>query len=186
MKTGNLRYAVLGLVSRRPDGIHGYRLKSDLEALCDDFWQLNYGRMYRVLDKLENDGQLAASDQIQERRPNRKIYRITETGRQNLEDWLEIPVSADPRPLRDELALKLLFLDENNPEAFYEQIRAQRGIYLNRLGQVGRRRTRLTKAGLDSRTVTMVMDGAEMRVEADIAWLEHLERKILRTMPQKS
>ncbi len=50
MSTGNLLYAVLGLVALRPDGAHGYRLKQELESLCDDFWQINYGRPYRILD----------------------------------------------------------------------------------------------------------------------------------------
>ena len=38
MGDGNLRYAVLGFVGARADGLHGYRLKSDLQAFCDDFW----------------------------------------------------------------------------------------------------------------------------------------------------
>jgi DNA-binding PadR family transcriptional regulator len=46
----NSRYAVLGLIAARDEGVHGYQLMTEVEALADDFWQLNYGRRYRVLE----------------------------------------------------------------------------------------------------------------------------------------
>ena len=52
----NLRYAVLGLVGARQSGVHGYQLKGELEALCNDFWQVNFGRLYRQLDLLDQSG----------------------------------------------------------------------------------------------------------------------------------
>ena len=114
MRAGNLKYAVLGLVASRSEGVHGYKLKADFEALSDDFWQVNYGRLYRILDHLEQAGDLAASEEIQTGRPNKKVYRLTEHGRQTLDDWLLQPVSDDPQPLRDELSLRLLFLQDDD------------------------------------------------------------------------
>ena len=69
MPEGNLRYAVLGLVGIREDGVHGYQLKGELEALCNDFWQLNYGRLYRILDVLDKAGDLQVHTEPQETRP---------------------------------------------------------------------------------------------------------------------
>jgi len=178
MAFGNLQFAVLGLVARRPDGAHGYQLKKELESLCDDFWEINYGRLYRVLDLLAQDGDLDPAECVQRGRPNRKVYRITNRGRQVLDDWLLQSVSEDPRPLRDELSLKLLFLDASNPEAMTAQIKQQRSIYLTRLARIVRRRKRLDNAGLGSAVTTLIMDGAEMRVQADLAWLDHLQRNL--------
>ncbi len=182
MNSGNLRYAVLALVSASAEGVHGYRLKHDFQALHDDFWELNYGRLYRLLDHLEQAGDLDVVQEVQRGRPNRKVYRITKKGEKNLDDWLLQPVSEDPRPLRDELSLKLLFLDEKNTDAMYDQIRQQRSIYLKKLARIGRRRRRLEKAGVNMKLAGLVLDGAEMRVEADLAWLDHLERRILHTL----
>ena len=56
MASGNLRYAVLGLVASKADGVHGYQLKGECEAIADEFWALNYGRLYRILDELEGMG----------------------------------------------------------------------------------------------------------------------------------
>jgi DNA-binding PadR family transcriptional regulator len=180
MSKGNLRYAVLGLVATKADGVHGYQLKGECEAIADEFWTLNYGRLYRILDDLEGAGELTVADEIQKGRPNKKVYRITEKGKQNLDDWLIAPVEADAQPLRDELVLKLLFLDPDNIDRLYEVIKQQRSIYLTRLARVTRRRRRLEKAGISMRATEMILDGAEMRVRADLAWLESIERRLIR------
>jgi len=180
MPKGNLKYAVLGLIALRPNGVHGYQLKGELESLCDDFWQVNYGRLYRSLDLLDDFGAVRATEEVQHGRPNKKLYRITEKGRQTLDDWLLQPPGEDPRPLRDELAVRLLFLNSSNVETVSEQIKRQRSVYITRLARIKRRRTRLHKARLGAEVTDLIMDGAEMRVQADLAWLDHLERKILR------
>jgi DNA-binding PadR family transcriptional regulator len=179
--SGNLRFAVLGLVGGRTDGMHGYQLKAEFDVLCDEFWELNYGMVYRALDELEREGQLIGATHVQEGRPNRRVYRITEHGRQTLDDWLLQPISDRPRPLRDEISLKLLFLGKRDTDAIAEMVKRQRSIYLTRLARVSKRRLRLEKAGYDMKVTALVIDGAEMRVRADLAWLEHVERTVVRS-----
>ena len=79
-----LQYAVLGLISAREAGVHGYKLKNEFEALYGDFWVLNYGQMYRTLDRLERAGLIEGFDEFQTGRPNRKVFRITRQGRDQL------------------------------------------------------------------------------------------------------
>jgi DNA-binding PadR family transcriptional regulator len=177
---GNFRYAVLGLIANRSDGVHGYQLMSDVEALSDDFWQLNYGRLYRVLDWLAEAGDVEFSELFQSGRPNRKVFRITETGVLSLEDWLLRPLSKNPQPLRDELSLKLLFLRHARVDRIAELVTQQRSIYLSKLSLTVRRRRRLQKAGLPMDAIALVMDGAEIRLRADLSWLDHVERTVLR------
>jgi DNA-binding PadR family transcriptional regulator len=175
MTKGNLAYAVLGLVSQRDEGIHCYELTGECQALDDHFWELNYGRVSRVLDTLETDGDLASREQPQSGKPNRKVYRITQSGSRSLDDWLLEPVSDEPKPLRDELSLKLLFLGANRTSEVGELIRQQRSILMDRLNRVTRRRRRLLKTGIEMRVVEMVIHGAELRVRADLAWLDHVQ-----------
>jgi DNA-binding PadR family transcriptional regulator len=178
---GNLRFAVLGLVNGYTDGIHGYRLKAEFDLLSDDFWELNYGTIYRALDHLEGCGELSAASHAQDRRPNRRVYRITERGRQTLDDWLLQPISERPQPLRDELSLKMLFLGKQDGDAIYQMVKRQRSIYLTRLARIAKRRDRFEKGAYDARVTSLVIEGAELRVRADLAWLEHIERKLLRS-----
>lgn len=182
MGLGNFQYAVLGLVASREDGIHGYGLKRDCDAISDEFWEINYGSVYRLLDDLEKSGYLAGERQIQSNRPNRKVFRITERGRETLDDWLLQPIAENPHPLRNELALKLLFLRSVKADGLYDLIKQQREIYIRKLAIVSRRRKQLRKVGLELEVADLVMDSAEMKVRADLAWLEHVERKILRSL----
>ena len=180
MRNGNFTFAVLGLVSTRERGVHGYQLRNEVRALCDDFWQVNFGKVYSALDALDEAGDVDCEQELQSNRPAKKVYRITEKGRRSLDDWLIQPPSNDPSPLRDELAVKLLFLKAADIDQIRPLIRFQRSIYVQKLGELGRRRRQLERARLDSRILPLVMEGAELRLKADLAWLEHLERKLLR------
>ena len=153
---GNLNFALLGLVAARSSGVHGYQLKTEFEALCEDFWQLNYGRLYRALDNLETSGELVGEQQVQIGRPNRKVYRITSKGEQSLDDWLLQPLSDEPRPLRDELSLRLLFLRHRDPLKVQRLVREQRAIYMSRLARVARRRRKLDGIDFEA-TVTRLV-----------------------------
>jgi DNA-binding PadR family transcriptional regulator len=179
MKTGSFHFAVLGLVSTRERGVHGYQLRNEVRALCDDFWQVNFGKIYGALDALEKSGDVQCQGEVQANRPARKVYRITEKGRRSLDDWLIQPPSTEPSPLRDELAIKLLFLNASDIDQIRPLIRQQRSIYLQKLGELTRRRRQLERARVDARILPLVMDGAELRLKADLSWLEHLERKLL-------
>jgi DNA-binding PadR family transcriptional regulator len=179
---GNLNFALLGLVAARTSGVHGYQLKTEFEALCEDFWQLNYGRLYRALDNLETSGELVGQQQVQIGRPNRKVYRITSKGEQSLDDWLLQPLSDEPRPLRDELSLRLLFLRHRDPLKVQRLVREQRAIYMSRLARVARRRRKLDGIDFEATVTRLVMDGLEMRVKADLSWLEHVEYTLIEEM----
>jgi DNA-binding PadR family transcriptional regulator len=179
-KRTNLGLAVLGLVASRPEGSHGYELKRECEALSEEFWELNYGSLYRALDALARDGALDVDELVQADRPNRKVYRITEQGRATLEEWLLAPIGEDVRPLRDELSLRLLFLEPQHEEALVELVRQQRATYLKRLADLAERRRRLEASGLDMEVTELVLDQPEMRIRVDMEWLEHVERQVLR------
>jgi len=180
IKTNNFPYAVLGVVANHPDGVHGYELRTYMEALSDEFWEINYGKLYRALDQLERIGSVTSFELIQSGRPNRRVFRITETGGKRLDDWLFEPVAEHPQPLRDELSLKLLFIGARSTDQIATLIAQQRSIYMKRLARITRRRRKLEKVGFDSRAISVVIDGAEMRVRADLGWLEHIERQVIR------
>jgi DNA-binding PadR family transcriptional regulator len=180
MKTNNFPYAVLGVVANYADGVHGYELRTYMEALSDEFWEINYGKLYRALDYLERAGSVTSYELIQSGRPNRKVFRITDAGGKSLDSWLVEPVAEHPQPLRDELSLKLLFIGARSTDQIATLIVQQRAIYMKRLARISRRRRKLEKVGFDARAISVVIDGAEMRVRADLGWLDHIERQVIR------
>jgi DNA-binding PadR family transcriptional regulator len=89
--------------------MHGYELKSAFEEQVGTLWDLNIGQVYNTLRLAERDGLVQFERSEQEGRgPARKVYAITDSGRQELERWLLEPVR-QPRRLKDEFYVKLVF-----------------------------------------------------------------------------
>jgi PadR family transcriptional regulator AphA len=135
--THGLRHAVLGIVSRRREGIHGYAAKQDCDRMLGGFWRLNFGEVYRILDRLVEEELIEqiATQSLSQRA--RKVYRITDKGRQSLDAFILAPPTDAPRPLRHELAVKLLFAGPERRGAILDLVRHQREVYARQLQLVG-------------------------------------------------
>lgn len=173
-----LQYAVLGLISTRETGIHGYLLKNEFDALYGEFWALNYGQMYRMLDRLERAGLIEGRDEIQTGRPSRKVFRVTERGRRSFDRWLVHPPTAEPRPLRDELSVKLLFLNESRVDETLALVRSQRALYLQHLSRLTKRRSKLAARGDEGFVNDLLLRQIDMRVRSDLHWLDVVEEAV--------
>ncbi|MHA6763578.1 PadR family transcriptional regulator [Streptacidiphilus sp. PAMC 29251] len=91
---GNLLgLAVLASVVQRP--MHPYEMAMVLRARGKETdMPIKWGSFYTVVQNLEKHGYLeAAGNDRQGGRPERTIYRITEAGRGELEDWVRELVS---------------------------------------------------------------------------------------------
>src|SRR5438876_11590781 len=185
MSTDVVQYAVLGLISAQTEVAHGYQLKTEFDTLYGDFWSLNYGQLYRTLDRLERAGLIEGTEQFQSGRPSRRVYRITASGRQSLDDWLLLPPTYEPRPMRDDLSVKLLFLTEPRREETLALVRSQRAIYLHHLARLTKRRTVLEASGQDMFVTRLLLLQADMRVRTDLAWLDLVEKELLQRIEGK-
>jgi DNA-binding PadR family transcriptional regulator len=171
-----IHYALLGVVSQNTRGVHGYALKRQCERILGHFWQLNFGEIYRVLDRLSEDGlieQIVAGESS-----TRKVYRITEKGQQSLDSFILEPPTDAPRPLRQELAVKLLFA---GPERIGEVLRLidhQRDAYMRQLHLLGVQRRKLHRIPVDAFVTQLLIDGAELAVRAELTWLDEVTRKL--------
>ncbi len=169
-----IQYALLGVVSRNPEGVHGYALKRQCERFLGSFWQLNFGEIYRVLDKLADEGQI----EQMAGESSRKVYRITERGRQNLDDFILTPPTDAPRPLRQELAVKLLFASAEQMTDVLQMINHQREAYMTQLHQLGAQRRKIRCLPMDSFVTGLLIDGAELQVRAELTWLDDVTTKL--------
>ena len=169
-------YALLGMVSRNPAGIHGYALKRQCERFLGSFWQLNFGEIYRILDRLSAEGLI--EQVLEEPESHRKVYRITDKGRSSLDTFVLAPPTDAPRPLRQELAVKLLFASPERLDELLELVQHQRDAYLRQLHVLGTQRRKLARAPLDAFVINLLIDGAELSVRAELAWLDDVSRKL--------
>lgn len=97
-KVGNLTaLAVLSVLIQRP--MHPYEMATALRAFGkDQDMEIKWGSFYTVVRNMEKHGLIEAVESgRQGRRPERTVYRITETGREELLDWTRELVST-PQP----------------------------------------------------------------------------------------
>lgn len=111
-------FAVLGQVAAGPTS--GYDIKARLEAGAAQFWHASYSQIYAELRRLEGLGYVSEERVLQEGRPNKRVYTITDAGHEALRRWLHEPWEL--AQLRDEALVKLTLADSLPPGEVVEQI----------------------------------------------------------------
>ena len=85
----------------------GYDLKKEFESSFGHFFAAGYGSIYPALNSLACDGLVECRQIPQEGKPDRKVYRITASGRQHLLTALENP--APSHKVRSEFLATMCF-----------------------------------------------------------------------------
>lgn len=98
-------YTILGCLTVEP--MSGYDIKQFVDDCIAHFWNESYGQIYPTLVRLEDEGLIAGRTEPGERGREKRVYRITDAGRDELEAWLREP--AEPGNARYEHSLKLFF-----------------------------------------------------------------------------
>ena len=86
----SLKHAILGFLSFYD--LSGYDLKKALDSSVEHFWHADQSQIYRTLRQLKKDGLVTQEVIEREERLDRKVYTITDTGHEELEDWLKTPL----------------------------------------------------------------------------------------------
>jgi len=172
----SIKHAMLGLLVSGPQ--HGYELKSAYEAELSPSAQLNFGQVYTTLDRLAETGLVSSQVVVQEGRPDKTVYALTDKGKQELLEWLHTP-SKHELDLRNETFLKLLLarrLPEGKP---LEVLARERRACFERLRELtdARAEAETRKAGLPAR---LILDLGILRLEAFIKWLDRCEEAFTR------
>lgn len=83
----------------------GYDLAKQFDGSVGFFWSASHQQIYRELSKLEAQGWIASQIIPQEGRPDKKLYQVTEEGKQQLLEWIVQP--CEPTPIKDDLLVKI-------------------------------------------------------------------------------
>jgi PadR family transcriptional regulator AphA len=110
------KYAILGVLCMKPSS--GYDIKKFCDKTISHFWNENFGHIYPVLKQLLEEKSISLNDKGADER--RKLYQITETGRQEFYNWLIQPPQLIPP--RSELLLKLSFGNYMPKEKVFEML----------------------------------------------------------------
>src|SRR6266545_4004038 len=99
-----MRDVILSLLAKEP--AHGYELRQRLvQALGPVGGALNPGQVYVTLSRLERAGLVEASEVAQPSHPDKKVYELTASGRERVEEWLADVTWSKVAPLEFHLKL---------------------------------------------------------------------------------
>jgi len=167
-----IQHAVLALLAERPS--HGYELRAEFrEAVGPQWGDLNIGHLYQVLDRLVRDGLVKRSAVAQSDRPDKNVYRLTDTGRDELERWLAAPFVRQSG-YRDDFFLKLFAASRRGRSELETVTRVQREAYLAELAALGELRLKHE----DEPLVQLLIEAARLHTEANLRIVELAERKL--------
>lgn len=178
-----LQYALLGILSYRP--MTGYEVKTFMETSTAHFWYAKQSQLYATLKKLEEKGLLTSLVEEQQDRPDRRIYTITEEGRQELQTWLAQPLT-ELEQTKDTLLLKLFFSAGLAKETILTQLRLQRALLLQSMTTLSEDvKQQIEEAAIvqphlakDTRLWEMTRRYGELISEASLQWLDETIRTI--------
>ncbi len=170
----SVRNAILGLLEQHPR--HGYELHAAFEAVVGgkENWDVKPAQIYTTLSRLEDSGLVAQESVEQEGGPEKRIYAITEAGREELVNWFSTPVETQHQ--RDAFFLKLML------SLATEIVEPRKVIYTQR-ASLYRELHALTaqRSGADPQCELahiLLMDQAIMHLEADLRWLDMVEARL--------
>jgi DNA-binding PadR family transcriptional regulator len=164
-----VRLHLLALLAKEP--AHGYELKLALEQTFGDAYPSpNIGQIYVTLKRLEQDGLVRGQDVAQTTRPNKKVYEVTQAGRDALRAWVDEP-SDGPR-IRDEFFIKLILAPMAGLADRMELINAQRRHYLG----VMRNLASMSPGDTPAR---LLIEGAMLHLQADLDWLSRCQEELV-------
>ena len=134
----SLSHAILGLLTYRP--MSGYGLKKIFSKSIAHVWEASLSQIYRELSSLEKKGYVSSSIKKQEDRPDKKIYTITEDGRNAFQEWLNDFSGTFSSPKRDEFMLRIFFGSKLEKEQLvneFNQFILEKKQYLKVLIEIG-------------------------------------------------
>ncbi|WP_433248734.1 PadR family transcriptional regulator [Streptosporangium sp. CA-135522] len=113
-----LRHAVLATLL---DGeCSGYQLTKIFDVGVSNFWYAAPQQLYAELAKLESAGMVAGREVVQQGRPNKRLFTVTQAGLDELAAFAAAP--AKPLLIRDDLIVKVHAADLLDPELLIAQL----------------------------------------------------------------
>lgn len=136
-KSMSLAFGILGFLNYKP--MSGYDLVKAFDSSVEFFWHAQNSHIYLELKKLEKQGYIKGETVIQEDRPNKKIYSITDSGREEFMAWLAKSEGEEALHFKSAFLMKVFFGGNMPPEQSAEMLRqfkAECESYLRKMGSI--------------------------------------------------
>lgn len=133
----SLAFGILGFLNYKP--MSGYDLVKAFDSSVEFFWHAQNSHIYLELKKLEKQGYISGETVIQADRPNKKIYSITDKGREEFLSWLAEGAGEEDLHFKSAFLMKVFF-GGNMPPAqsvhMLRQFKTECEAYLSRMDSI--------------------------------------------------
>src|SRR5690606_1933309 len=129
------------------------------------------GQVYTTLDRLERDSFVESPGHDKK---DRKLYTITQAGKEELWSWLNEPVGRSL--FKEEFYIKFLCASHVSYDNKKTMIRNQKETILKDILHLTQLRKQMSLSGND--TMKLLIEGALLHLEADMKWLERIEEEL--------
>ena len=169
-----LEHAILVSLTERSGS--GYELARRFDRSIGFFWPATHQQIYRVLRRMDDAGWVTHTEVAQDGRPDKKVYEVSASGRNELERWLAEPV--EPAVVRDGLSVKVRGASLGDTDAVLREVERHRGEHSVRLELYrGIERRDFPKPGkLNGRELHqyLVLRGGIRAEESFVAWCDEV------------
>ncbi|WP_405487254.1 PadR family transcriptional regulator [Streptomyces sp. NBC_00096] len=113
-----LRHAVLAALL--DEELSGYQLAKAFGTGVANFWHALPQQLYTELAKLEREGLTEGREVVQDTRPNKRLFRVTDAGLAELERFTA--AATKPSVIRDDLLVKVQAADHVDTQVLIAQL----------------------------------------------------------------
>jgi len=125
----SLKHAIMVLLETEAGS--GYDLLKRFKQRLGFFWQASHQQIYQQLKVMHQDGLINCQQEVQQGKPDRKIYTMTELGHEALLAWLN--ETCKPQKVNDSLLVKLYGGHLLEKKVLLEEIRQHRSQHAKAL-----------------------------------------------------
>ena len=169
----SVKHTLLALLYQHP--MHGYELGKQLTLTINAEWDVKPGQIASTLTRLYESNLVDYNIEEKDNAPDRKVYRITDAGREEVRNWYLTPEVRDYR-LGDAFYIKLVLSLVGGPvDPEQVLITQRRELYrtLHDITELRRKTDPVTQLPW-----VMLLDSAVMHLEADLRWIEMCEARL--------
>ncbi|WHY87396.1 PadR family transcriptional regulator [Neobacillus novalis] len=101
----NIQDVILGFIYEEP--MSGYDIKQMMENSVSYFFDASFGAIYPALRKMEKEGLVEKRVIQQDGKPNKNLFVITESGKEQFQHYLNSPIN--PTITRSDILIRIFF-----------------------------------------------------------------------------
>jgi PadR family transcriptional regulator, regulatory protein AphA len=125
-----IRNILLGFLNYQ--SLTGYELDQTIENSTAHFWHAHHSQIYTTLRQMEKEGLLTSVFIKTEGQPDRRVYTITDAGKETLTKWLNQPMT-EATPIKEDLLVRIFFSAKRDPNEVLAELRLQRRLHEEKL-----------------------------------------------------